>query len=527
MYREYCIGHRRLKIFLGDITDLQVDAIVNSENNDLIMDRPDGPSVSGAIRRRAAEGFAEQVSALGPIEPGQAVLTTASGSLRCRYVIHAAVVKRHTPIEHKTTSHILRASVRSSLEVAKALGMRSIAFPAFGVRAAQVPREVSSDLMIEEVTRFLQSESSVDEVIFALLDPESFLAFFERAIFRYVEITAPIELSASLTGKGLEFRLDEGGPVASSDIVPYDQALLDDIGQRFQSLQSAAQRRLTDAAGRLRSLGGFLWNFVIPPTIRDRLEASRAANLMLRLDDSLQGIPIELAWNGHACLVEKFRIGRQVSVQGSLSTPSIVGDDQVVIFCDAAADLPGAHAEGVALFQMFGSQGISVELRGSHRATRSSLFSLLPESRILHWSGHGHSDEQGRHCWLLADGPLHVDDLKGLAARPDLVFSNACGRDAESLLGPSRLALGQAFLRLGAQHFIGSLWEIDDVSSRHFAMAFYRVLVDGRDIGDALRAARAAVKERIDPRGIDWAAYVHYGDPRGNPLQRGAKNGNL
>lgn len=526
MYREYCIGSRRLKIFLGDITDLQVDAIVNSENNDLIMDRPDGPSVSGAIRRRAGDGMAEEVARLGPIEPGQAVVTPASGNLRCRYVIHAAVVKRSTPIEHKTTPTILRNSVRSSLEVAKAFGMKSIAFPAFGVRAAQVPREVSSDLMIEEVTRFLQGESPLQEVVFALLDPESFLAFFERAILRYVEITAPIELTASLSPRGLEFRLDEGGPVASTDTIPYDENLLADIGQRFQSLQSAAQRRLIDADGRLRSLGGFLWNFVIPPTIRDRLQQSEAANLVLRLDDTLQGIPIELAWDGRSCLVEKFRIGRQVSVQGSLAKPGPRGEDQVVIFCDAAADLPGAHAEGVSLFRLFGQHGLSVELRGSARASRSSLYSLLPSANVLHWSGHGLCDEKGQHCWSLADGALHVEDLKGMAARPQLVFSNACGRDADSMLGPARLALGQAFLRMGARHFIGSLWEIDDSSSRHFAMAFYRALIDGRDAGDALRAARAAVKERLGPGRIDWAAYIHYGDPRENPLQRNSKNGN-
>jgi O-acetyl-ADP-ribose deacetylase (regulator of RNase III) len=525
MYREYCIGHRRLKIFLGDITDLQVDAIVNSENNDLIMDRPDGPSVSAAIRRRAGAGFAGQVAALGPIDAGKAVLTVATGNLPCRYVIHAAVVRRQTPKEHKTTPQILRSSVRSSLEVATALGMKSIAFPAFGVRAAQVPREVSSDLMIEEVTRFLQAESSVEEVIFALLDPESFLAFFERAILRYVEITAPIELSASVNSKGIEFRLGEGGPVASSDIVPYDQGLIDDIGQRFQSLQSAAQRQLVDAAGRLRSLGGFLWNFVLPPTIRDRLDASSAANLVLRLDDSLQGIPIELAWNGRSCLVERFRIGRQVSVQGAVSRGRPSSDDHIAIFCDAAANLPGAHSEGVSLFELFGQHGIPVELRGAERADRAALFSLLPSSRILHWSGHGHCDDKGRHCWMLADGALHVDDLMGMAVGPELVFSNACGRDDDSLLGPARLALGEAFLKMGARHFIGSLWEIDDSSSRHFAMVFYRALVDGRDAGDALRAARASVKERLDGHRIDWAAYVHYGDPRENPLQRTKQNG--
>ena len=65
---------RRLQIHLGDITRLGVDAIVSSENSDLIMDVPLGPSVSAAIRRVEGEGLARDLARLGPTDPGRAVV---------------------------------------------------------------------------------------------------------------------------------------------------------------------------------------------------------------------------------------------------------------------------------------------------------------------------------------------------------------------------------------------------------------------------------------------------------------------
>lgn len=521
MYREYAIGHRRLKIFLGDITDLAVDALVNSENSDLIMDRVDGPSVSAAIRRRAGPTLPEELAALGPVELGKAVITGAGGSLKCRHIVHAAVVRKTGADTHETEPTALRKAVRSALELANACGLRSLAFPAFGVRAAQVPREVSSDLMIEEVMAALHRDGSVEEVIFALLDPESFLVFFERAILRHAEFTAPIELQARSRPEGIEFRLAEGEPVVASEISRFDEAGLEDLGKRFRSLQSAAQRRLGDAPTLLRSLGAFLWNFVLPRPIRERLSDSKAANLLLRLDERLQGLPLELAWDGRSTLHEQFRIARQIAVQGGVARDEgIAGEDHVTLICDTLGDLPGAHAEAVRLFRLFSEAGIPVDLRGGPRATRAAVYGLLAETRLLHFSGHGRAcTRDGHHAWILADGDLRPEELLGARTRPALVFSNACAREENGgLLGEGRLALGQAFLRNGARHFVGTLWEVDDRASRHFAVAFYEALLQGRDMGDALRSARAALRESGGRDAIDWAAYVHFGNPRHSPI---------
>jgi len=513
MYREYLIGQRKLKIFLGDITDLAVDAIVNSENNDLIMDHRNGPSVSAAIRRRAPAGFAAQVARLGPISKGKAVVTPISEGLPARYVIHAAVVQRLSENEHQTDPETLRRAVRSSLELANALGLRTVAFPAFGVRAAEVPKETASDLMIAEVTRALQQETSVQEVIFALLDPQSFLVFFERAILRHVEFSAPIDLSVSRRGERLELRLSEGGPVAASESLPLSELSLEEVSQRFEALQSAAQRRLVDAPQLLRSLGAYLWNFLLPSSIRERLAASRAANLILRMDADSLGIPLELAWDGESFLSERFRIARQVSSSSLPNSRHSARGRSVVLMCDSHGDLPQAHAEALNLFRLIARRGIPVELRGGPRANRAALLALLPQARVLHWSGHGIPGEQGM-AWQLADGPLHADSLANLESQPALVFSNACGRDADGLLGTRRLALGQAFLRMGAQHFVGSLWDLGDRASAWFASSFYGALLEGSDIGDALRAARAEVRQRGGESCLGWAGYVHFGDPR-------------
>src|ERR1700687_1964291 len=77
----------RSKIVLrkGDLTEAQVDAIVNAANNDLIL----GGGVAGAIRAKGGPSIQAECDKLGPIPIGEAVLTGA-GKLRARSVIHAA-----------------------------------------------------------------------------------------------------------------------------------------------------------------------------------------------------------------------------------------------------------------------------------------------------------------------------------------------------------------------------------------------------------------------------------------------------
>ncbi|MFQ6055856.1 MAG: macro domain-containing protein, partial [Methanosarcinales archaeon] len=74
-----------IKLVKGDITEMDVDAIVNAANNYLIL----GGGVAGAIRQKGGEIIQEECNKIGPIAVGDAVITTG-GNLKAKYVIHAA-----------------------------------------------------------------------------------------------------------------------------------------------------------------------------------------------------------------------------------------------------------------------------------------------------------------------------------------------------------------------------------------------------------------------------------------------------
>src|SRR5689334_6244383 len=115
---------------LGDLTTMEVDAIVNAANNDLQL----GGGVAGAIRRLGGESIQRECDAIGSIPIGGAAITSA-GKLPCRFVIHAASMQ----LGGQTTARALRTSTAHSLRIAAEHGLRSVAFPEVGTGIAGFP----------------------------------------------------------------------------------------------------------------------------------------------------------------------------------------------------------------------------------------------------------------------------------------------------------------------------------------------------------------------------------------------------
>ncbi|MEE8368955.1 MAG: macro domain-containing protein, partial [Thermoanaerobaculia bacterium] len=113
----------RLELLDGDITELEVDAIVNAANERLDL----GSGVAGAIRKKGGPSIQAECDAIGPIEVGDAVVTGA-GELAARFVIHAAGM----PPGGASTEQSIRSCVARSLVLASEKGCRSIAIPAIG-----------------------------------------------------------------------------------------------------------------------------------------------------------------------------------------------------------------------------------------------------------------------------------------------------------------------------------------------------------------------------------------------------------
>src|SRR5690349_17371068 len=111
----------------GDITDADVDAVVNAANNDLQL----GGGVAGAIRRKGGPSIQDECNGIGTIPLGEAAIT-GGGTLKAKYVIHAASMQ----LGGRTTAEALEASTRNCLVRAEEKKLRSIAFPAIGTGIA-------------------------------------------------------------------------------------------------------------------------------------------------------------------------------------------------------------------------------------------------------------------------------------------------------------------------------------------------------------------------------------------------------
>jgi O-acetyl-ADP-ribose deacetylase (regulator of RNase III) len=160
----------------GDITQQEVDAIVNAANSSLLG----GGGVDGAIHRRGGPAILEECKRiraeqyLDGLPTGAAIATTA-GNLPARWVIHTV-----GPVYSKSEdrSELLASCHTSALDVADELGARSVAFPAISTGVYGYPLELAAPVAIRAVT---SAETTVTDVRFVLFDQRSFDAF-ERAL---------------------------------------------------------------------------------------------------------------------------------------------------------------------------------------------------------------------------------------------------------------------------------------------------------------------------------------------------------
>ena len=160
----------KIHIVQGDLTEQDVDAIVNAANNDLQL----GGGVAGAIRRKGGPAIQEECDRIGSIPLGEAAITTG-GRLKARYVIHAASMS----LGEATTEQNLRLATRNSLLRAKEKGLKSIAFPAVGTGIAGFPMRRCAEVMLEEAAAHLKSPTSLEDVRFVLYDRPAYETFRE------------------------------------------------------------------------------------------------------------------------------------------------------------------------------------------------------------------------------------------------------------------------------------------------------------------------------------------------------------
>jgi O-acetyl-ADP-ribose deacetylase len=160
----------KIEILRGDITKLEVDAIVNAANSTLLG----GGGVDGAIHRAAGPELLAECRTLGGCEPGEAKLTRGY-RLPARFVIHTVgpIWRGGKHGEPET----LASCYRNSLRLAVENRIQTIAFPAISCGAYGYPIQEATQIAVKTTREFPASEDKIAKVIFVLWGEEIYEAY--------------------------------------------------------------------------------------------------------------------------------------------------------------------------------------------------------------------------------------------------------------------------------------------------------------------------------------------------------------
>jgi hypothetical protein len=278
----------------------------------------------------------------------------------------------------------------------------------------------------------------------------------------------------------------------------------------------------------LRTLGELLYRLVIPESVQRLLETHEG---QVTITTNEQELPWELVrirdtHLANLCPVARMPLGWTMPRIGRARSEGLKLRF-LLIHADPAGDLPGAAIEvetiREGLERDWGGR-IDVVVIEPEKATSELLNETLlgGEYDVIHYAGHARFDESrpDRSGLLLSGNRLFTaDKVERLLAGQPLVFLNACESsmtanepEAPSYLGHQSEGLASAFLYGGAMACVGSRWPVFDKSAGELAVTFYKHLLQGNMVGEALRLARA---ESYATRGdeVTWATYTLYGDP--------------
>ena len=161
---------KHIHIQKGDITKMEVDAIVNAANPSLLG----GGGVDGAIHRAAGPQLLEECRTLGGAKSGEAKITKGY-RLKAKYIIHTP-----GPV-YRGGNHneaaILKNSYYNSMRLAKDNGCTSIAFPAISTGVYGYPKDEACRIALSTIIEFMEKENFLIDVYFVLFDDENYALY--------------------------------------------------------------------------------------------------------------------------------------------------------------------------------------------------------------------------------------------------------------------------------------------------------------------------------------------------------------
>ena len=163
----------KIELFRGDITKLEVDAIVNAANTSLLG----GGGVDGAIHKAAGPQLLEECKTLGGCPTGDAKITRGY-RLPARYIIHTVGPVWYGGENNERS--LLISCYKKSLQLALDNGIKTIAFPNISTGVYKFPKDMAATIALGEVKDFLNKNNKFEKVIFAIFDEENYRIYANK-----------------------------------------------------------------------------------------------------------------------------------------------------------------------------------------------------------------------------------------------------------------------------------------------------------------------------------------------------------
>ena len=163
----------RIELYQGDITRLEVDAIVNAANTSLLG----GGGVDGAIHKAAGPGLLEECKTLGGCDEGEAKVTSAY-NLPCKFVIHTVGPVWKGGNDNEPA--LLGSCYRNSLRIAANMKLRTVAIPNISTGIYGYPKDKAAGIAIAAVSEFLENNKEIEKVIFSVFDAENYEIYKQK-----------------------------------------------------------------------------------------------------------------------------------------------------------------------------------------------------------------------------------------------------------------------------------------------------------------------------------------------------------
>jgi len=157
----------KIELYQGDITKIEVDAIVNAANKSLLG----GGGVDGAIHKAAGPELKEEAKTLNGAETGEAKMTKGY-KLPAKYVIHTV-----GPVYNDGTKgedELLKSCYENSMDIASKNDMKTMAFPAISTGVYGYPIEEATNIAIDTVKEKLKEHSDIEKVYFVTFSDEDY-----------------------------------------------------------------------------------------------------------------------------------------------------------------------------------------------------------------------------------------------------------------------------------------------------------------------------------------------------------------